>query len=155
MLWKSHPYSHRRPIIPEVTSDAAAWDLWCNPSSPCTINTFSAAAGRSPESIPITGPRSQQSKQNHSTLGNSTESAGPRYGRQRRPSPLLRISRAANSHLVAKPTNAGYLFLLTAPALNMKSQVPLHVSCPDHNPRHQAIPLASCALNEGKSSAHK
>lgn len=26
MLCKSHPYSHRRLIIPEVSSDTAAWD---------------------------------------------------------------------------------------------------------------------------------
>ncbi len=69
---------------------------------------------------------------------------------------LRHLTCAKNSHFLAISTEAGYLFLLTAPALNIKSQVPPHVSCPDHNPRHQAIPLAPPqVLNKGKASACK
>lgn len=60
-----------------------------------------------------------------------------------------------NSHFLAISTETGYLFLLTAPVLNIKPQVPPHVSCPGHNPRHQAIPPAPGALDEGRASAHK
>ena len=70
-------------------------------------------------------------------------------------SSLRHLECAKNSHFLAISTEAGYLFLLTAPALNIKSQVPPHVSCPDHNPRHRAIPLAHRALNKGKASGHK
>lgn len=60
-----------------------------------------------------------------------------------------------NSHFLAISTETGYLFLLTAPALNIKPQVPPYVSCPGRNSRHRAIPLAPKALNEGKASTHK
>lgn len=63
---------------------------------------------------------------------------------------LRHLASAKNSHFLAISTETGYLFLRTAPALNIKPQVPPHVSCPGHNPRHRAIPLAPWALNEGK-----
>lgn len=109
-----------------------------------------------PESIPVTVQHSitwAQTKP-HWTWGNTSESVNQRRGRHRWPSALYDISHVP-SHFLAKSTDAGYLFLLTTHALHIKSQVPLRVSCPDHNQRHQAIPLAHQAMNKRKTSVGK
>lgn len=71
-----------------------------------------------------------------------------------RSSPLCLLC-AKNSHFPATSTETGYLFLLTTLTLNIKPQVPPHVSCPGRNPRHPASPLALRAANEGEASRHK
>lgn len=94
---------------------------------------------------------SQPPKQNHSELEEIPVSQSIRCAKASTACSLLRhLACAKNSHFLAISTETGYLFLRTSPALNIKPQVPPHVSCPGHNPRHQAIPLAPWALNEGK-----
>lgn len=108
-----------------------------------------------PESIPATLHHSHPNKTTVNSRKFQRASQSETWKASSACSSLRHLACAKNSHFLAISTETGYLFLLTALALNIKSQVPPHVSCPDHNPRHRAIPLAPQALNEGKASAHK
>lgn len=107
------------------------------------------------ESIPVTLHHSHPNKTTVNSRKFQWASQSETWKASLACSSLQHLACAKNSRFLAISTETGYLFLLTALALNIKSQVPPHVSCPDHNPRHEATPLAPQVLNEGKASAHK